>query len=569
MNAIPPPAYALPTFPYRRAPEQDGARPRRPVAVVGGGLSGLTAACDLAVRGIPVVLLDEDDTVGVRGASSRGICYAQRSLEIFERLGLYDRVRDKGVTWSVGRVMLEDEELYNFDLALGSASRQPPFVNLQQFYVEWFLVDRLAELPLADLRWKNRVVGAEQFDDHVLLQVETPEGAYPLEAAWVIDASGLASPLRGALGAQARSSPGVDRWCISDVRFSKPLPPERWTWVQAAFNEGRAVWQHQMADGVWRIDYQLDPNSDPAEASLPEVVQKRLAAHLGADTEFETVWVGPWGYRTHLLDDFRNGRVFFAGDAAHVFSPFGARGGNSGIQDAENIAWKLAAVIRGEAGEALLDTYSAERRPAAQHNIRTTERSARFLAPRSRFERALRDAVLDLAREHAFARHVVNMGRMSDPFRYADSPLTTNGGEAVPNLRLRFADGAETSLAALLRGEGARFLLLAGAASGVTAAPASVAVGAPSSCAAASPVPNAAASSAPVVATSSVPVVTAFAAGGASGQLPVLLGPDLGALLAPEEALLIRPDGHLAARLRAPTPEDLAAALRRALGAPA
>ena len=527
--------YDLPVFPYRRAPEQDGARERHPVAVVGGGLTGLTAACDLALRGVPVVLLDEDDTVGVRGASSRGICYAERSLGMLDRFGIYERVAAKGVTWSVGRVLVDDDELYAFDLAQGSASRQPPFINIQQFYVEWFLADRLRELPLADLRWKNRVVGAREEPDHVALEVETPEGPYTLRADWAIDASGLASGVRAALGVQTRSAQSVDRWCISDVRFAKPLPPERWTWVRAAFNEGRAVWQHQMADGVWRIDYQMSPDAAPEEISRPDTVERRLRAHLGDDVDLELVWVGPWGYRTHLLDDFRRGRVFFAGDAAHVFSPFGARGGNSGMQDAENIAWKVAAVLGGHAGDALLDSYNAERRAAAAFNIVTTERSARFLAPRSPFEHALREAVLDLAREHAFARRVVNMGRMSVAHDYAGSPLTTNAGQALPNVTIRLPDGQPGTVSDLLRGEGARFLVLAGR--GVEM-PAEV-----------SPL-------APVYATDP----------GTAGGHPVIAGERLGAVIQPGEVLVVRPDQHLAARLARPRPAEVAAAMDRALG---
>src|SRR4051794_34608692 len=237
-------AYELPVFPWHRAPEQDGVGRRHPVAVVGGGLTGLTAACALALRGVPVVLLDEDDTVGVRGASSRGICYAQRSLEIFEQLGIYDRVAEKGTTWSVARVLIgAADEVYHYDLAKGGTSRQPPFINIQQFYVEWYLADRLAELKQADVRWRHRVTGARPANDYVKLDVETPNGSYVLEASWVIDASGLASTVRAALGVPTRSVQGVDRWCISDVRFHDPVPPERWTWVEAPFNEGRAVWQ--------------------------------------------------------------------------------------------------------------------------------------------------------------------------------------------------------------------------------------------------------------------------------------------------------------------------------------
>src|SRR5215472_8990764 len=268
--------YSLPVFAYRRAAELDGERRRYPVAIVGGGLSGLTAACDLASRDVPVVLLDEDDTVGVRGASSRGIVYAQKTLEIFDRLGIYERIADKGVTWSVGRVLADDDVLYAFDAAKGSLSKAPPFINLQQFYIEWFLVERLNELSQAELRWKNRVTGIALADDHVSLTVETPDGRYQLKAAWVIDASGLASTIRQALGAEMAAELGEDRWCISDVRFKKALPAERWTWAKAAFNDGRAVWQHPMADGVWRLDYQMGADADPHAIADPAIVKDRL-----------------------------------------------------------------------------------------------------------------------------------------------------------------------------------------------------------------------------------------------------------------------------------------------------
>ncbi len=526
--------YTLPVFPSRRAPELDGERARHPVAIIGAGLAGLTAACDLAMRGIRVVVLDEDDTVGVRGASSRALTYAQRNLEMFERFGIYDRIAAKGNTWSVGHVMRNDEELYAFDLASETLSRQPPFTNIQQFYVEWFLVDRLALLPLADLRWKSRVTAIRAGDDEVALDVASPEGSYTLAADWVIDASGLGSLVRKSLGVDAHTSPSGDRWCICDVRFARPASAERYSWVEAEFNGGRGVWQHQMGDNVWRIDHQMPTDADLEEISRPEVVRARLGEQFGPDTEVELVWVGAWGYRTHLLDVFRHGRVFFIGDAAHAFSPFGARGGNSGIQDAENISWKLAAVIQGLADAALLETYNLERRAAAVFNVTTTERSARFVAPRSPFEHSLRNAVLDLGRRHAFARGFVNMGRMSVPYSYDASPLSTSAGDAFPNITLGLPDGSESSIARLLDGGGTRLLILAGP-------------GAPE-------LPE-------------LPCyVTAYAAGAAAGGLPVLTGDQLAALVRPGEVLVLRPDQHVSARLQRPSAAQVEAALRRTLG---
>jgi len=524
--------YQLPVFPYIPPPELRGERRRHKVAVVGGGLCGLTAACDLACRGVGVVLLDEDDTVGVRGASSRGIVYAQKTLEVFDRLGIYRRIAEKGVTWSVGKVLADDDVLYSFDAAQGSLSKQPPFINLQQFYIEWFLVDRLRELPRAELRWRNRVTDIALHGDHAALTVETPDGGYTLEADWVIDASGLASRIRQALGATLKAEMGEDRWCISDVRFKKTLPAERWTWAKAAFNDGRAVWQHPMADGVWRLDYQMGANADPKAIADPETVKDRLRRHLG-ETEVEIVWAGPWGYRTQLMDNFRFGRVFFVGDVAHVMNPFGARGGNSGVQDAENIAWKLAAVLSGAAPEALLDSYDAERRAAGAHNIHVTTRTIRFLAPRSPFEHRLRDAVLDLGRRFAFARALVNTGRLSQPFDYAASPLTTSGGGAVPNLPLTHADGTPGALSDLLRGDGARLLVLC--------------------------FPG---SAAPELAEETA---RAFACNGEVGRLPVIRGDGLAHLAGAGEVLVIRPDLHVAARLIKPSTAALRSAIDRAL----
>jgi 3-(3-hydroxy-phenyl)propionate hydroxylase len=430
--------YELPIYSFEAPPElldrEKSHHFVHPVVIVGAGLAGLTAACDFALRGIAAIVIDEDDTVGVKGASSRGICYAQKSLEIFRRLGIYERIRAKGVEWSVGKTLAGNDVVYEFDLAKQAShnvSEQPPFINLQQFYLEWFLADRIQELGVANVRWQSRVKKVEQFADHVLLDIETPEGSYQCRAKWLIDASGLRSPIREASGLKVEQSIGVDRWCISDVRFKDKKPVERWTWIEAPFNDNKAVWQHLMADDVWRLDYQMQPDADPEYVSSPKVVAERLKRHLGDDVEFELIWVGPYAYRSHLLEKFRKDRIFFAGDCAHVMSPFGARGGNSAIQDADNLVWKLAAVLQGNANETILDSYCNERREGAQTNIQITNRTARFLSPRTPVEKMTRNAVIELAKKFPFARSLVNTGRLSTANTYREKPLMIAGNVSV------------------------------------------------------------------------------------------------------------------------------------------
>lgn len=459
--------YVLPEYEFAAPPELASGRPgRHPVVICGGGLTGLTMACCLANFGVAAVLLDEDNTIGVKGASSRGICYTQRSLEIFERLGLYEAIAAKGIQWSVGRTFAGRDEVYSFDLRQQSnynLSRQPPFINIQQFYIEAFLVDRIRELGHVDLRWSSRVVGFEQADDVATLRVSTPEGEYTLQADHVIDATGSHTPFRQWVGASVTAKKGDDRWCIADVRFRSRAPhaTERHTWIEAPFNENRAVWQHPMGDGVWRIDYQMAPNADPEEVSREDVVRERLARHFGPEVQIEMVWVGPYAYKSECIDRMRHGRVFFMGDAAKVVSPFGARGGNTGIADAENLAWKLAAVLKGRAAPSLLDTYHDERHEAARQNVLVTNRTARFLRPAAGVEKLFRDAALGLARQYPFARQLVNTGRMAVANAYTNSrACCEGGGQPVQNVSFQWPDGSAGTVNDLLRWADGRLLLL-------------------------------------------------------------------------------------------------------------
>jgi 3-(3-hydroxy-phenyl)propionate hydroxylase len=408
-------------FGYRRSPDQDRVTPaRHPVVVVGAGPVGLCAGIDLAQRGIPVVLLDDSDRIG---EGSRGICYAKRTLEILDRLGVARKCLEKGVTWKTGKVFQRHALLYEFDLLPEDGHKMPAFINLQQYYLEEFLCGRAAELGNIEIRWRNKVSALARRNDGVTLTVETPDGAYDLEADWLVAADGARSSLRTMLGLDFRGEVFEDRFLIADVRMKGDFPTERWFWFDPPFHEGRSALLHKQPDDVWRIDLQLGSEADAAEEQKPARVVPRLKQMLGHE-DFVLEWVSLYTFQCRRLERFVHGRVIFVGDSAHQVSPFGARGANSGIQDAENLAWKLALVLKGEAPEALIESYDLERSAAADENIGHSTRSTDFIAPRSAQELRFRDATLALARETGFAKRMVNSGRLSVASVY-ETPLST------------------------------------------------------------------------------------------------------------------------------------------------
>ncbi|MES3015178.1 MAG: FAD-dependent oxidoreductase, partial [Pseudomonadota bacterium] len=414
-------------FEHLRHTDQDASEPaHHPVVVVGAGPVGLTLAIDLAQRGVRVVLLDNDNTLAT---GSRAICFAKRTLEIFDRLGCGQRMVDKGVSWNVGKVFFRDAQVYQFDLLAEAGHSRPAFINLQQYYVEGYLAQRAAELPLIDLRWKHKVVGIEQHADHALLTIETPDGPYALRAGHVVACDGSRSTLRELTGQQSTGRVFRDRFLIADVKMKLDRPAERWFWFDPPFHPKQSVLLHMQPDGVWRIDFQLGWDADPEVEKRPENVIPRVKALLASstmkDAQFDLEWASVYTFACTRMAHFRVGRVLFAGDAAHGVSPFGARGANSGVQDADNLAWKLAAVLGGHAREALLDTYAQEREFAADENIKHSTRATDFITPKSEISRLFRDAVLDLSKQHAFARTLVNSGRLSTPATLDRSPLNT------------------------------------------------------------------------------------------------------------------------------------------------
>jgi 3-(3-hydroxy-phenyl)propionate hydroxylase len=448
---------------------------------------------------------------------------------------------DKGVVWSVGRIFHGPSELYQFNLLPEPGHKRPAFINLQQFYAEAYLVDRVQELPAISLRWRNKVLALENRNDCVVLTVETPEGAYRLSAQYVIACDGARSALRQMVGAEFAGQVFEDQFLIADVKMTAAFPTERWFWFDPPFHAGRSALLHKQPDDVWRIDLQLSPDADPVIEKRPENVRPRIARMLGHD-QFDFEWISLYRFQCRRMDRFVHGRVVFAGDSAHQVSPFGARGANSGLEDAENIAWKLDRVLRGQSPDSLIETYHVERSAAADENIRESTRATDFMAPASRQEARLRRAVLSLASETEFAKRMVNGGRLSVPSVY-DTPLSTTDSEvwragpppgtSMPDAPLASRDGNPTFLTDAFIAQGRRFTLLSFANGGGVEVPHGVGV---------------------------ITIGDERGLADVQGLVRQRYDAEAGT------SYLLRPDGYVAARFRHPTRDAIAAALARAGG---
>ncbi|WP_236045285.1 FAD-dependent oxidoreductase [Pseudooceanicola albus] len=426
----------------RSADQEAGIPVRHPVVIVGGGPIGLASALDLGRQGIPVVLLDDHEGIGM---GSRAICFAKRSLEIADRYGCGDPIVQKGVVWNLGKVFHDNRQIYEFNLLPEDGHKYPAFINLQQPYFERFLFEQIVEeqakgAPI-QIRGKNRVDAVETFDDHVALEVMTPEGPYRLEADWLIASDGASSPVRSMMGLDFEGRVFRDSFLIADIRMTNgTFPTERWFWFEPWFKSGASTLLHKQPDDVWRVDFQIGWDIDRKEEMKEENIRRRLDAMLGEGVDYEIVWSSIYTFQCRRMQKFRHGRVLFAGDSAHQVSPFGARGANSGMQDVDNLGWKLGMVLRGEAPEALMDSYDEERRFGADENIRNSTRSTDFITPKSKISHMFRNAVLDLAERYEFARPIVNSGRLSVPCTY--DGLSLNGEDALPGAPARTRPGS-------------------------------------------------------------------------------------------------------------------------------
>ncbi|HME40727.1 MAG TPA: FAD-dependent oxidoreductase [Steroidobacteraceae bacterium] len=540
---------------------------RHPVVVIGGGPVGLAAAIGLARHGVRVLLLEADDSVC---SGSRAICISRRSLEIADRLGALEGFLKIGLPWTGGRSFYRHQEVLRFSMPADQNQKLPPMINLAQYSIEQILLNRAQELPdQIEIRWQARVTGIDVDRDTVSLAVLTPLGDYRLEADWVIAADGGRSFIREALGLRLEGTTYEGRYVIVDIRKPNRTPTERFAYFDPPCNPGSTVLVHQQPEGVWRIDYQLRDGEDSDEAIAPENVIPRVADLLemmGETGPWNPIWIGIYKANALTLPRYRHERVLFAGDAAHLVPIFGVRGANSGIDDADNLAWKLAYVIKGVAQDSLLDSYSSERVAAARENLRYGMKSTEFMAPPSFAFDLMRKAVLELAVNHPEVRSLINP-RQTSAVTYSESPLKGAlsareiTGSAIPGAAL-----PECPLTLVAGGERRRLhvtdLLTLGAEPGFTV----LCFGdLPSICVAVTDLGTRMRNDR--VAINAIAITRAFSGTGNepygfdhTDRLYPLFGARAG------DVVLIRPDGHILGRWRDPSAIDLVTGIRRVLG---
>lgn len=420
-----------------------------PIVIVGTGPVGLTMALEIARHGQRCVVLESELQVS---EGSRAIVFTRRSMEILQQVGVAQRVTETGLPWCYGNSIYRGQRVFRMENARADDDRFFPMINLQQQYLEEYLVDAAQANPLIELRWGNRVSKVEQKDEQAWVEVDTPEGSYELRADWLVACDGARSGIRTAMNLLMEGASYEGRFVIADIRIDLPLPTERLAFFDPTWNPGNTILMHREPHGIWRVDYQLPAGEDPEDALRPESLKARIDAQLEmigfGGTPWEMDWSSVYSARALTLPDYVHGRVIFAGDAAHMLPIFGVRGANTGFQDAQGLGWRLALVAKGAASAALLQSYSSERVGAAREIVEEAGKSTRFMAPPSRGFRLLRDAVLSLSLSQPFVGPLYHW-RTSRPHEYGSSPLNSMGDDnllfkagpahGAPPLNVRFA----------------------------------------------------------------------------------------------------------------------------------
>ena len=410
-------------------PSAHGPQARKQVVIAGSGPAGMVTALELARLGVPSVVLESELQVS---QGSRAIVFTRRSMEILQQVGVADRMTENGLPWRFGNSYYRGQRVFRMEAPHDPDDRFFPMINIQQQYMEEYLLEACQANPLIDFRWGNKVTEVVQDQGFARLDVDTPEGPYALETDWLVAADGGRSGIRTAMNLQMEGASYEGFFVIADIRVDLPLPTERLAYFDPDWNPGNTILMHREPHGIWRVDYQLPPGETPEDALKPESLKARIDAQMTmighAGIAWEMDWNSVYSARTLTLTDFVQGSVIFTGDAAHLLPIFGVRGANTAFQDAQSLGWQLALVVKGVASQKLLANYSAERVGAAREIIGESGKSTRFMAPPSRGFRLLRDAVLSLSLTEAFVRPLYHW-RTSRPHEYTHSMLNSTGDD--------------------------------------------------------------------------------------------------------------------------------------------
>jgi 3-(3-hydroxy-phenyl)propionate hydroxylase len=433
-----------------------------PVGIVGAGPVGLAAAARLAQLGIPSVILEAEPHL--RHSGSKACLIQGDVVEVLDKLGCAGDVAAEGIRWNVARTYVRGQEIIRtvYRLPIGYG----PFVNISQFRIEQILLAHVEKDSLLRVHWRHPVTAVRQDGDGVTVTAGGPDGPRTFQFGYVLAADGVRSVMRDLLGVEWTGYSHGDLFLITDLRADAPFAHERHFHYDPPFNPGRQLVIHAQPDQVWRIDWQLGPDADIEAEKANGDLDRRIRQVIG-DIPYEIKWLSTYRFNQRVVDNFRAGRVFFAGDAAHALPPYGARGMNSGLQDADNLAWKLAFVLRGYAPDALLDTYHTERHAAALDNLSLTEATIQFMVPPSRWKRMSRSVILAASLLLPWTRRFVNSGTMAEPNIYRDSPVIGSGplaGMFAPDAWVR--DGLERRRLRTVFGEDLVLLYAARDASG-------------------------------------------------------------------------------------------------------